>query len=516
MAISTRFPCGLGIIGIIFGIWQLLSTIEQSNITFDEPVFYKYSERFYDTGELERESNWLFNSKTPINVLNVVISRLSMKIFDLSPSKTWQVRRMSGLVWYLIFMISAFILARKFLTSGWSIYFVGLMAMDPVINSNSAVLTVDTAFAAGYLMSIIAVLAYIDKPDARNASFFGFTLGLLLLIKITAVVLIPLLFLGALVVFHHKMTKRHLYYLALTTFTALIVLNLGFGFHGFASELKSIPLHWDKLVDFQKSFPSLRLPVPDAFITMIDQCAVWERTKPRNVMLLGQYFPGGVWYYFPFTFFLKTPLLALFSILLGIILFASRISKDRQDIFIGFLLILIWGYFCFFFRNHKGYRYIMMSIPLYYLLALRGLSMLREPWRKILATIVIVGTIVESTPYTGNNLAFSNALVWDKRVSYKYLSDSNVDWNQNYRHISIMMKSRKIDSARLNPKRLLPGINIIQHNFLTGVTHRRRYEWLRENIEPVEHFRHTYLVFYLSKEDYGRYLNQGSLRRNIR
>ena len=60
---------------LLFGLGSVLYAAWEQDWTYDEPYHLRWSERLLDRGITERESNSLWNSKTPISVPYVLAGR---------------------------------------------------------------------------------------------------------------------------------------------------------------------------------------------------------------------------------------------------------------------------------------------------------------------------------------------------------------------------------------------------------------------------------------------------------
>lgn len=111
----------------------------------------------------------------------------------------------------------------------------------------------------------------------------------------------------------------------------------------------------------------------------------------------------------------------------------------------------------------------------------------------------------------------------DKKMGYKILADSNVDWGQNEYYLKHyltknpeIMYAPRWSSIRLNPGYKLPtnkvfypikpqaGLIVIEANNLLGITdfHSiKTYQLIRENLQPVDHVKQSYLVFEIKTQD---------------
>jgi hypothetical protein len=110
--------------------------------------------------------------------------------------------------------------------------------------------------------------------------------------------------------------------------------------------------------------------------------------------------------------------------------------------------------------------------------------------------------MAEQLPYLGNHLAFTNALVQPKRQAFHYVSDSNLDWGQNDDRLETWLVATGRTAVPVDPPNPLPG-EIIYHVRLLGGA---RYNWIRRNLQPLEHFRHSFLLFRLTPEEFSHYL----------
>jgi hypothetical protein len=173
------------------------------------------------------------------------------------------------------------------------------------------------------------------------------------------------------------------------------------------------------------------------------------------------------------------------------------------------MLGLLTLYFCFVFRTMVGLRYVLMCIPLAYALS-------APSWRPFLdrrggrwaAAGVLASMVIGHVAYFGNPTAYTNVLVWPKSSAYRLMADSNIDWGQNDERVEDLIDATGVRRNAINPPKLLPGLNAIRINDLTGVWRdgRRRYRWLLEHGRPVGHYRHTYILFDLDPATHAAYL----------
>jgi hypothetical protein len=206
---------------------------------------------------------------------------------------------------------------------------------------------------------------------------------------------------------------------------------------------------------------------------------------------------------------LKTPLALLVLQVAGLVRAAAgrRLWREPALRFLTANLLLTLAYFLFLFRTQIGYRFVLMLVPLAWLLAAVGLVSWAPRRLSALAGTACVLALLESIAYVGNPLSFTNSLVWPKRDAYRYVADSNIDWGQSRDRIDGWLAERGIPQARLDPVHVLAGANVFGLNVLAGVFDADQHRWVREHLQPVEQLGHTYLVYDVSFEEFWRFLD---------
>ena len=489
----------------------ITSSMKYSDITYDEGAFYKWSHLLVKSGITDRPHRH-YHSKTPTNIINV-LSNNFIEYFN--PKMSWQTRlfarRLGGLLWFFIALFFSYKLSRFLIGPKLSAIVVSLIALEPSVMAHCGVITSDASLMAATLCFLYYWIRYFRDSSYYNALLVGLGLGFLLTAKVSGIVVLFFTIISTpILVFFLKgksikVNFQTFFSLLLIFFISAIFINTAYFWSEVGHTFQDIKLLSKYNDIIKKYFGNIILPFPKAYIQMLDRAFFYERSLVRNVVILLKDFPDGVWYYFPIHILLKSPLSFLILFFTSIFLFLQKINKQNVIFyFLLFFLISILFYFCFIFRNHKGYRYILMLIPLIYICVFSILSKFKISFKIYIA--LIIATILEIIPYYGNNLAFTNNLILEKKNAYKYITDSSIAWGQNRRKIRDWAKKNNISKVRISPKVLLEGINIINLNHLTGVIYHDRYIWLRNNMKPTDHVFYTFFVFNLSKKQYIEYI----------
>ena len=481
--------------------------------TVDEPGHFFWSLRLLESGIGERESYPTLRSKTPIVLPNVMLAR---PFAGGDPRVTRLLARLPSIGLYVALLGTVFWLARSFLPAGAAPLATIACALDPNLVAHGSLVTVDGAYALATLLTLATALAWAKRPSLTAAAALGIALGLAFTAKFTAVLLLP----GVVLVvflFPRSVLDRGWKVLGDGAVAAASACVVTCAFYLFLRVgVRFSDVHWSSPL-FQHltaAAPGLRLPLPADFLTGLDHTLAWER-EPWNSVLLGRRFPRGVWYYFAVLWLVKTPLLLLFATAAGLVagLRAGSFIRDPASSFLAANLVLALGYFSFFFHSQIGYRFVLMCVPLAYLLAAAAWAPLRgRPFLARAGLAVVAVSLAENLLYAGNPLAFTNALVWPKRQAFRIVADSNIDWDQNKDHVQEWL-SEAGGNVHYEPAHLLPGVNAFRLNTVAGVFDFDRHRWLREHLDPFRHRGHTLLFFEVTPADFERFVDAERRRR---
>lgn len=497
---------------MVFGLSASAWSAWVQDWTTDEPVHLDWSRRLLDTGITERTSSLHYNSKTPVVMLNVIGRRVARRWLGIDDQTALRfAARTATLVWLALLLATLYVFTERLGGPVAACLAAALAALDPNLIAHGGLATVDVAFALATLWVPAAALALLRRPSLVHGALLGLALGFAFVVKFTAFLLPPLLLL-LLVVRPWRpapppRARTLVPALAVAAAVAVLVVCAGYLFRGLAVPLGTVTWKTPALAWLSRSLPGLALPLPIDFLTGLDVSLNAERSKDWPVAILGEPRRGSVWYYFALLWLVKNPLAALAAIGFGLWLLmrSGRLRVDAPLRALALVAAVLLLYFSLVFRAKLGYRYALMIVPLACVLAGAGLAPMLAHSRAIPAAAVLAAAAAaEQVPYLGNHLAFSNALVLPKREAWRVLADSNLDWGQNDARVAEWLARRGPPAPRLSPPHLVVGENVLSVQDLVFGPH----GWVRENLRPAAHFRHTYLLFHLGEADYQRLLDQ--------
>ena len=388
-----------------------------------------------------------------------------------------------------------------------ALFALGFFIFDPNIIAHSRYVTNDIYITCFFFISIYQLKRFVDKPKISRLILLSIFSGLTLISKFSGLILIPIILLILFIeIFIRKnekvlnlFSKKHneneidrisnthtnpsvetQYITSLqwglmlkSFFIVLIILFLICGLIIFADynfefttfekaidyKLKSTET---KIDDYLVNKESVLFKPMKFFVTKIPipaptylYGALWHfqySAKGHPSFLMGHFSKKGFRNYFPIAFLIKTPIVLLFFLTIGILLFIKNIKRDLWNEYILILPPLIYFGTAIFDIFNIGYRHILPIIPFCIVIATNSTVLLFKKARTIafisivLLLYYIFGTI-SIHPYY---LSYFNESIGGAKNGYKYLVDSNIDWGQDLKRLSEYLKKNQIDEITLS------------------------------------------------------------------
>src|SRR6266481_830736 len=376
--------------------------------------------------------------------------------------------RMTASILTVLLALLVFLATREFFSTGSAFIALTLIVFEPNLLAHGARVTTDAGVSCFMFATIYAFYRYVKAPSAQRLAVVGLATGLTLAAKHTGILVIPMLALLAICeVLRVRLAKqhyskgpggtgRHAGLLAVSLITSVVIgvgvlwasygfrfaarpygLQLNPGFAEWVGQLKPIEAH---LLSFAARWHLL----PESYLYGL--AAVRLSAETYTTFVLGTVYPHGVWFYFPVTFVIKSTLAFLVLLVISVFAIASRKLTGAREIL---FLTIPPAFYLMVAMNSKiniGVRHIL---PLYVFLAVliagatRSLMRGNRRWQYFVAALLLfhVFSSVRSYP---NYMAYSNELWGGPSQTYKYLTDSNVDWAQQLKSTKQYLDGRGI------------------------------------------------------------------------
>jgi len=527
------------------------ASIRGKSLTYDAPVHLRYGLQV-----LHGDTTRFDDSKMPVSAWNALPMRVAE---GLEPGPVREFLAADGTARYPT-MVASLVLA--WLVFRWSRELYGLGAgflsltlhlLDPNLLAHSRFVTTDLYAALTVALALYTFWRFLGSdPGSRARRGWGvaaaLAFGLAQVAKYSGAYLAPVLLLVA--------ALRHLPALAAdlrsrswrrlgarlgasaawcALFAAgfLLVVHAAFlfqdSFHPLAEyRFRSEPfreLQTELTAVWPPSWPALRVPAPYPYVQGLDWVLSRERsgTGYGDIYLLGETrrnegFAG----YFVIASLYKVPLPTQVVWLAAAVVYAAHVSRRKGgrpgfDLARDGVLLLVpiaffAVYFNVFFRAQMGIRYFLPVFPLLHVFA--GCLLAPPVWgelrRGARARLAAVGALLgiwlaaSVLSYYPHLLPYMNELLPERRLAYRVLSDSNLDWGQDIDAVERYLAENP--EVVWQPDEPTAGRILVGTNWLTGVFAKWGVgdTWIFGRFEPVGHFRYSHLFFEVSEEDAAR------------
>jgi hypothetical protein len=365
--------------------------------------------------------------------------------------------------------VFTFVLALLVFAAGWELFgrWAALLALcfyvfEPNILAHSALVTTDVPLTCCLFAAVYMFYRYIRKQTVSNLVICGCAVGLTLASKHSGLVILPILVLLALTELltggylkkeklDRRLRKQH----ALRTVVALAVIGvIGFvilwAFYSFRFEARpggaSMNPPLGAFTDTRMIWVLARgRLLPEAYLYGLAD-VLGASTEGRPSFLMGTLYPSGQWFYFPAAFVIKSTL--AFLLLLLIVPFIKMLSSTAFRRECTFLLLPSLTVFALSMISHLniGLRHILPVYPFLIVLA-AGAAWVVATRRRV-GLYMVAGLVLfhatSSLHAFPNYLTYSNEAFGGPSNTYRFLTDSNVDWGQGLKQVRSYLAEQQI------------------------------------------------------------------------
>lgn len=365
---------------------------------------------------------------------------------------------------------------------------LALIALEPTVIAHGHYVTTDLGIALFFLLTILAFERYLERPTRKHLLLVALWFALAQLAKFSATLLLPFLLLRWLL--HYALVPRErraqfnaahamkfVAVLLVVTFAGILLCYRWSASTARADLARVSPYATNELwdPDFVKVQPilprlTLMLTDPDTASGRAVRWATEHLPIPAypyfkgltNVLthssyghdsyLMGDYRSLGWVQYFPVAFAVKTPLPTLLLYLTVIALALLPFRRWRQPSDRRTVLLLLFPVGLYFASSmssalNLGVRHLL---PVYPLLAVAAgaLMRVRVPRPRFIVPTVLGACILwlgwsslHALPHT---ISYFSDVVGGAKNGQAYLTDSNLDWGQELKHLGTVMQERSI------------------------------------------------------------------------
>jgi len=395
----------------------------------------------------------------------------------------------------LLLILFIYYWSKKLIGRWWAFLPTFLFAFSPLVLAHGHYVTTDIGATFGILLAIYTFLKFLYYPSSKNLIIAGLAFGIAQAIKFSSILLIPYLFLIA-IIFSFINPPIKFKYIG---FTILIMII------GYAAVVYPLYLltTWDYPIEKQVADTGAIIsgfkftPLADLNIWMAGNrilrpfaeymmgvLMVLQRSAGgNNAYFLGELSSRGWWYYFPLSYLMKESIPALLIIFLGLTIGITNIIKTILQQ-IKNVPKKIWEYLNIHFTEFSllafaiiywsssissplniGVRHILPTIPIFYILAAgafkKWLLINKNPipitliekfmnqvhslfnfWTKtFIISALLIWLLIETSLAAPFFLSYFNEFAGGKTDGYEYITDSNFDWGQDLKRFKLWVEN---------------------------------------------------------------------------
>jgi len=340
---------------------------------------------------------------------------------------------------------------------------LGLYVFDPNILANGRLTTTDLGVTCFLFVAVYCFWRWLNHRGKSSSTWLrlaaaGLTLGLALVSKYSALVLIPILSLIGLVhILTSEQPRQRVRKSAPSVGLMLALVGLVvWAVYGFEV---------GPVVE-----GGIAVPIP-TYVRGLQ--GLFRHTEAGHpAFLRGHYFSTERWDYFPVAFAIKTPLPTLILLCLSL----GWTVKQRAWRSAYPLLLPVLVYLTTSLSSQAlniGYRHILPILPFLFVFAsgiARSIELRKLP-RATACLLLVIWYLVASIRIYPDYLAYFNELVGGPDNGWRYLVDSNLDWGQDLKGLKQYIEREGIEEVYLSwfgstypdaygydiPHRLLPS-----------------------------------------------------------
>jgi 4-amino-4-deoxy-L-arabinose transferase-like glycosyltransferase len=370
--------------------------------------------------------------------------------------------RMAAALLSLLLALLVFLAGREMFGDAAGLFAMTLVVFEPNLIAHGAYVTTDMGVSCFLFASIYAFYRYSKAPTAGRLLLLGVAAGLTLAAKHSGVLLAPIAAAIAAIeiawpgsVTRKTMTLRMALAFVAGTVVAVPVLWATYGFRYSArpggGHMEPSLAEYAKPLHGVEPWIYVHLAkgrlLPESYLFgLVDIRRLSTLSQSFPTYIFGQVQAHGVAYYFPAAFVIKSTL--AFLVLILVVIFAVVTGRLRARREVVFLTVppLVYLLIATATGLNIGARHIL---PMYAFLAVliggavSALARADRRWAYAVG-VLLAWHAVSSMRAFPVTLAYSNELWGGPSQTYRYLTDSNVDWGQQLLDVKRYLDKRGV------------------------------------------------------------------------
>lgn len=334
-----------------------------------------------------------------------------------------------------------------------------LILFMPNMLAHGILINTDIGLALFILLSCYWLAKALKEPRWFNFIILGIFFGLAFASKYTSILLLPIIIviiMGKIFIYdkNYSIWKKYLAGIILSLVVSFLTV---WAVYGFSTQIAPTPL-----TNFSTEINGLngyKFPATYNEVFLKIRSYLFPAQFYKGLALITRHSLGGHiaylfgnlsntgwWYYFPLAILFKTPLSFFIFLLLATVFFKKLKSKSNFDEFIILTSAILFLLLAMFSKSNLGVRHILPIFPLLAIYGSKSINLINVKNKIAVVgfTILILWYFISSAFSFSNYLAYFNELAGGPNGGYRILTDSNLDWGQDYSRINQYLTKNNI------------------------------------------------------------------------
>ena len=505
LSAPVRHPFGLAGLLLLLMFFLMLGSGLHKNLSYDEPNNLRYAYKLLSEGPMADPEG----QRMPVLALNAIPCRsyqCDWKILEGSETARIAVR-LPSMIFALLTGLLIFIWARELYGVRPALLSLLLYVFNPNFIAHGKELTSDVSTSFFVLAWVYCLWKLLKTRAPLYFLLLSLAAGGAMLSKFSSLIILPVSVLLLLPAFYQEVKKAGASVIlkwgaAAAAFGLLLLLYINAGYLFQGSFMPASQYAW-KSSSYQKKLGTANIPIPfpKVFAEGLDYTKYLEENPHigrGNNYILGKLHRKGRWYSFAVMVGLKTPLAFFLLLVLAFINKNQEDAESKLFLWVPFAAwFLIFSLCC---KAQLGIRYLLpgLTFPLIF----AGSALAPSLSKAKINSIILLASwyVLSSVSYFPHALSYFNELIGQRINAYKFIADSNLDWEDKKYFIDQFKSEHPKMKITEDPLKPVSGYIIVGANNLVGVMEEHRFDWLRNNFKPLCEITYSHYLYYVPED----------------
>ena len=511
---KSSFTSPVAVASLLFVMFALMQLSGwHKNFSFDEPHNLRYGKDFLTKGPLAETDG----QRMPVFALHALgcisYGCVPEKTADHAWRRFWI--RLPSILFTLALGLLVWYWCRSLYGPQAALGALFLYVFNPTLLAHGKEITSDAITSFFVVLTVFLFWKWRTEKKDRFFYLSAVVTGIAIVTKFSSILLFFILPLIIICQELYKDTFRFdlrtlgtiLKKSAIFLFLVWIIINAAYLFQGSFESNRSYA--WQSRFYQNIAKVDFPMPFPRIFVRGLDYSHYIEENVQYgrgNNYILGQRHRKGRVYAFPLMILLKSPLAFFVILLAALASWKSEKTLSSHDapgpyLWIPFTVWLV--FFSLFCVAQIGIRYLLPGYVFLILFAGKAFRDINSKTKAAVLGAAALWYVLSVLSYHPHYIPYFNELIGNRINAYKYLADSNLDWEDKSYDIKKWETAHPKIRYQTHPEAMTdpkPGFFLMPANAYVGVMDQDQLAWIRE-FKPLAHIAYSHYLIYVTPEE---------------